>query len=153
MTFEDRFSQPRDGHELVSLDRTTGISWCLRCGTLWFDVRSGLRQAASWEAPGQAGRSHSSAVAPPCLLSTDAGAGNVSGDARLMLRALTHGWRCEPVLLHVKERTEAWRWTHDGPLGGEALSVVGAWEDGPVVNDKVRQALLTTTEGTVPAST
>jgi hypothetical protein len=63
-----------------------------------------------------------------------------------MLRALTHGWRCEPVLLEVKERTEAWRWAREGLLGGEALSVAGAWEDGPVVDNTVRRLLLTSTD-------
>jgi hypothetical protein len=146
MTFHDRFSRPYEGHQLVDLARDVGASWCLRCGALWFDVRPGLRDRAYWEAPGQAGRSHSTETAPPCLPSTEAGAHNPAGDARLMLRALTHGWRCEPVLLEVTERTEAWRWSHQGPLGGEAWSVIGAWEDGPVVNDVVRTLLLTTSE-------
>jgi hypothetical protein len=143
MTFEDRFSQPRDGHALVPLEREAGVSWCLRCGALWFDQRPDLRAASHWEAPGQAGRSHATATAPPCLPSTSPGAANVVGDANLMLRALTHGWRCDPVLLEVKERTEAWRWSREGLLGGEAWSVVGAWEDGPVVDDTVRRVLLT----------
>ncbi len=152
MTFQDRFSQPREGHEVVALERESGIFWCLRCGALWFEVRPGLRDSPRWEAPGTAGRSHASKTAPPCLPSTDAGAGNAAGDARLMLRALTHGWRCTPVLLETKERIEAWRWAREGLLGGEAFSVAGAWEDGPVVDDTVRDVLLVTTDQIVPSS-
>jgi hypothetical protein len=152
MTFQDRFSQPRDGHELVSLEREGGVSWCLRCGALWFDVRRGLRETACWEAPGQAGRSHSTETAPPCLPSTAAGVTNVAGDARLMLHALTHGWRAEPILLEVKERTEAWRWAREGLLGGEAWSVIGAWDDGPVVDDVVRRVLLIAGDRSTPSS-
>jgi hypothetical protein len=146
MTFQDRFSQPRDGHELVSLARENGVSWCLRCGALCFDPRARVRDTLRWEAPGQTGRSHLSATAPTCLPSTSAGAPNLAGDANLMLRALTHGWRCAPVLLEVKDRTEAWRWSREGLLGGEAWSVIGAWEDGPVVDETVRRVLLTTSD-------
>jgi len=46
VAFQDRFSRPRSGHEMVSLARENGISWCLRCGALWFDVRAGLRDTA-----------------------------------------------------------------------------------------------------------
>ncbi len=152
MTFQDRFSQPREGHELVALERESGVSWCLRCGALCFDPRPGVRDKTLREAPGQAGRSLSTEAAPPCLLSTDAGAHNVAGDARLMLRALTHGWRCEPVLMHTKDRAQAWRWTREGPLGGDAWSVRGAWDDGPAVDDTVRELLLTTSETVVPSS-
>ena len=144
MTFQDRYSQSRDGHELVSLERDSGEFWCLRCGVLWLDARKGLRDAPRWEAPGQVGRSRSTEAAPACLASVDAGAGNAAGDARLMLRALTHGWRCAPVLLHTEARTEAWRWTREGPLGGEAWSVAGPWDDGPRVDAPLRRMLLTT---------
>lgn len=153
MTFQDRFSQPRDGHELVSLARENGVSWCLRCGSLCFDPRAGVREALRWEAPGQAGRSHLSETAPACLPSTSPGAPNLAGDANLMLRALTHGWRCAPVLLEVKDRTEAWRWSREGLLGGEAWSVIGAWEDGPVVDETVRRVLLTASDRGTAAST
>ena len=153
MTFHDRFSRPFEGHQLVDLAREAGVSWCLRCGVLWLDARAGVRDRPHWEAPGQEGRSHSTEAPPPCRPSTDAGAYNLAGDARLMLRALTHGWRCEPVLLQVAERIEAWRWSHEGPLGGEAWSVAGAWEDGPVVNDTVRTLLLTTSDQRIPRST
>jgi len=142
MAFEDRFSQPREGHELVAIARETGTFWCLRCGALCLDARPGVRDKSSWEAPAQAGRSQSAETAPPCRPSTDVGAGGPTSDARLMLRALTHGWRCEPVLLASHDRAEAWRWSREGPLGGEAWSVVGAWEDGPVIDDQVRHALL-----------
>jgi hypothetical protein len=152
MTFQDRFSQPREGHELISLERESGISWCLRCGALWLEARPGLRDVSCWEAPGQAGRSHSTANAPPCLPSTEAGAESAAGDQHLMLHALTHGWRCEPFLLQVKERTEAWRWAREGLLGGEAWSVVGAWNDGPVVDDTVRRVLLTASDKKTPSS-
>jgi len=152
MTFQDRFSQPCEGHELICLEREIGVSWCLRCGALHFDAREGLRDTSCWEAPGQAGRSRSTKLAPPCLPSTDVGAVNVAGDANLMLHALTHGWRCEPVLLQLKERTEAWRWARDGLLGGEAWSVVGAWDDGPIVDDTVRRRLLTASDRGSPSS-
>jgi hypothetical protein len=142
MTYEDRFSQPLDGHELVAIARHDGVYWCLRCGALHLEKRPGVREQSVWEAPAQAGRSHASKAAPACLPSTAADAHNPAGDARLMLRALTHGWRCEPVLLSTRERTEAWRWSCDGPLGGEAWSVPGDWEDGPLVDDQVRSRLL-----------
>jgi hypothetical protein len=147
MTFEDRFSMPRDGHELVAISHGEGTFWCLRCGALWLDARPRIRTKPSWEAPARAGRSHSSEAAPPCFASTDEGAGNAAGDARLMLRALTHGWRCEPVLLATQQRAEAWRWSHEGPLGGEAWSVMGAWGDGPVVDETLRRVLLVTGGG------
>jgi hypothetical protein len=67
-----------------------------------------------------------------------------------MLSALTHGWRCEPVLMPTRETVEAWRWSREGLLGGEAWSVVGAWADGPVINETVRRMILTASEG--PAS-
>jgi hypothetical protein len=47
-------------------------------------------------------------------------------------------------MLSEPTSAEAWRWTHDGLLGGEAWSVPGAWADGPVVDDAVRSLLLTT---------
>jgi hypothetical protein len=150
MTFQDRFSQPRDGHQLVTLEREAGVHWCLRCGSLWLEARPGLRDVSRWEKPGQAGHSLESVAAPPCVAATDAGAGNVAGDGRLMLHALTHGFRCEPVLLQVKVRTEAWRWWHDGLFGEQAWSVAGAWEDGPVVDDTVRRVLLTGTDQASP---
>jgi hypothetical protein len=142
MAFQDRFSQPREGHELVAIALEGATFWCLRCGALWLDARPGVRDRACWEAPTQTGQSHSTEAAPPCLPSHDAGSGTPEGDARLMLRALTHGWRCEPVLLASQSRTEAWRWSHDGPLGGEAWSVAGRWEDGPVVDETIRRQLL-----------
>jgi len=142
MAFQDLYSQPRDGHELVCLDREGGYSWCIRCGALWLDARPGLRAVASWAAPGQAGRSRTTDTAPPCHRSETPGSVNLAGDQRLMLRALTHGWRCEPVLLPAKTRTEAWRWSREGMLGGAAWSVAGAWEDGPVVDETVRRELL-----------
>jgi hypothetical protein len=147
MAFHDRFSQPRDGHELIGISHDHGTFWCLRCGALWLDARAGHRATPTWETPGQAGSSHTTTTAPPCRPSTDAGAGNEEGDSRLMLRALTHGWRCEPVLLAVSKRTEAWRWSWDGPLGGEAWSVAGAWEDGPVIDATVRERLLVSRRG------
>jgi hypothetical protein len=70
------------------------------------------------------------------------GAANPTGDARLMLHALTRGWRCERAHLYDTQNVEAWRWSHEGPLGGEAWSVAGAWSDGPVVDGPVRQLLL-----------
>jgi hypothetical protein len=148
MAFEDRFSQPKDGHELVAVALEGATFWCLRCGALWLDARPGVRAKACWEAPAQAGRSHSTEVAPPCLPNESAGSATAAGDARLMLRALTHGWRCEAVLLPSHERIEAWRWSREGPLGGEAWSVAGAWEDGPVVNEAVRRELLIGARGT-----
>ena len=150
MTFEDRFSQPRDGHPLVALQLGSGISWCLRCGALCLDERPGIRDTAHWEAPGQAGRSHATKAAPPCLPSTSPGAPNVEGDVHLMLQALTHGWHCDPILLEVKERTEAWRWWREGLLGGEAWSIVGAWDDGPVIDETLRRVLLTHGARTLP---
>jgi hypothetical protein len=147
MAFQDLYSQPRDGHELVCLDREGGYSWCLRCGALLLDTRPGLRARASWESPSQTGRSRSSEAPPPCLPPETAGSANLAGDARLMLHALTHGWRCEPVLLPAKTRIEAWRWSREGMLGGSAWSVVGAWDDGPVVDETVRRELLVASHG------
>ena len=89
--------------------------------------------------------SRATEVAPQCAPSTGFGAGNPVGDTRLMLNALTHGWSCEPVVLSVNGRTEAWRWAHDGLLGGEAWSVVGAWGGGPIVDEVVRIVLLLAT--------
>jgi len=152
MTFQDLFSQPRDGHELITLDLERGVSWCLRCGALCLDARPRLRDRTSWEAPTPAGRSRETEAAPACIPAADAGAVNFEGDARLMLHALTHGWRCEPVLLHGNPRTEAWRWSHEGPLGGEAWSVHGAWAEGPIVDDTVRRLLLTSSNVRPPLS-
>ena len=59
----------------------------------------------------------------------------------------------EPLLLEVKDRTEAWRWSREGLLGGEAWSVIGAWEDGPVVDETVRRVLLTASDRGTAAST
>jgi hypothetical protein len=142
--FHNRLSQPRDGHELIALEAERGIYWCLRCGALWLDARPDLRATPCWEAPGQAGCSRSTKAAPPCLWTSD-DCVDVARDRRLMLHALTHGWRCTPVLLHREQRTEAWRWAREGPLGGEAWSVAGAWNDGPVIDDTVRRSLLITT--------
>ena len=133
---------PRDGHELTDVGGPNNVWWCIRCGALWFDSGRG-----HWEAPGQAGRSQASVDAPPCLPSTDAGVASLAGDAHLMLFALTHGWRCEPIQLPDSQNTEAWRWSHDGPLGGESWSVPGAWAAGPIVDADVRRLLLTTAKG------
>ena len=61
-----------------------------------------------------------------------------------MLLALTHGWRCERVMLPDAHNTQAWRWSHDGPLGGETWAVPGYWDEGPVVSDALRKLMLTT---------
>lgn len=142
MTFEDRFTEPREGHELTCVDATSGVYWCLRCGALWLEARRGVR-ASRWEAPSQSGRSRAFDEPPPCLPSAEAGADNLAADARLMLHALTHGWRCEPILLARPDHAEAWRWSHDGLLRAEVWSVPGAWADGPVVDAAVRRLLLT----------
>ncbi len=139
MTFDSTLATPRDGHELTCVSLHDHVYWCLRCGALWL----GSQRGARWEAPGQAGRSHASDAAPPCLISTDEGAANPSADARLMLLALTRGWRCDRVHLKDAHGVEGWRWSHDGPLGGEAWSVVGAWADGPLLNEPIRRLLLT----------
>ena len=144
MTFDERFGNPRDGHELTTLDDAGGVAWCIRCGALRLEARHGVRPA-SWEAPSQSGRSLSTVHAPACLPSTGMGAGNESGDMRLMLHALTHGWSCKPILLAEGRHAEAWRWSRQGALGGETWAVPGAWRDGPVMSDEVRRLLLTTT--------
>ena len=78
-------------------------------------------------------------------MSTDMGAANPGGDARLMLHALTRGWSCEPTHLPSDERIEGWRWSHDQLLRVYAYFVPGAWVDGPVVDAALRQELLITT--------
>jgi hypothetical protein len=140
MPFNENAALPRDGHELTSIGGSAGIWWCIRCGALSFDEDRG-----HWEAPGQSGRSHSSVDAPPCVISTDAGAANPAGDAQLMLRALTHGWHCEPVRLASLHDGEAWHWSRSGPLGGESWSVPGEWEAGPTIDVALRRLLMTTT--------
>ena len=140
MSFDERGALPRDGHELENVGKSEGAWWCLRCGALWFDEGRGR-----WEAPSQAGRSISSVDAPPCLVSTAAGSTNPGGDARLMLRALTHGWRCEPIRLPALQNAEAWHWSRSGLLGGESWSVPGDWKDGPMIDDALRRLLSTTT--------
>lgn len=141
MTFDERFALPRNGHELVPVAPAGGSFWCLRCGALFLE-REGT---GTWEAPSQSGRSRATVEAPQCLPANDTGLGNAQSDARLMLRALTHGWRCEPVSLPDPQGTQAWRWSHQGPLGGTAISVRGPWSEGPVIDHSVRHLLLTTT--------
>lgn len=149
MTFDALYGQPRDGHVLTQLSVDDGVSWCIRCGAVLLEARPGVREE-HWEAPCQGGRTRSSVEAPQCLAVEEAGAANVAGDMRLMLHALTHGWRCEPVTLPRRDQAEAWRWSREGLLGGEAWCVIGAWADGPVVDDEVRRALSMSSARTTP---
>jgi hypothetical protein len=140
MTFTEAGALPTHGHELANIGGPQEAWWCLRCGALRLEENGGR-----WEAPGQAGRSITSIDAPPCLASTDAGATNPSADAHLMLRALTHGWRCDPIRLATWQDGEGWRWSRAGLLGGESWSVRGDWADGPAIDATLRKLLTTTT--------
>ncbi len=143
MPFDERYAVARAGHELTPVDSGKHTFWCLRCGVLWID--SDPQFGPRWEIPSQAGRSLPSGAPPPCLPSTTLGARRAEGHAALMLHALTHGWRCQPVLLPERANAEAWRWWREGLLGKEAWSVVGAWRDGPAIDEEVRRHLMTTT--------
>jgi hypothetical protein len=143
MPFDERYARARAGHELTPVDSAKHTFWCLRCGVLWIERDAG--GGARWEIPAQSGRSLATTSAPPCLPSTSVGALHPAGHAALMLHALTHGWRCQPVLLPERGSAEAWRWWREGFFGKEAWSVVGAWRDGPVIDDEVRRQLMTTT--------
>ena len=119
------------------MELAEGTWWCLRCGSLHFE-------AGTWEEPSATGTTMSSTAAPPCVRSTVAGADNVAADANLMLAALTHGWRCEPIRLPDHDHDEAWRWSHTGVLGGRAWAIRGEWAHGPRVDDPLRRLMLTT---------
>jgi hypothetical protein len=144
LAFDDRFCIPRKGHELTSVDAEGRYAWCVRCGVLWLESPKLMREGA-WISPSQSGRAVPTAEAPACLPATDVGAANVAGDARLMLRALTHGWKCEPLHLPSDERVEAWRWSHDQPLRIYTYWVPGVWADGPAIDATLRRELLVTT--------
>ncbi len=58
-----------------------------------------------------------------------------------MLHALTHGWRCEPVLLDHETR-EAWCWHYEALIKPFGYSVRGRWRDGPTIDSTVRQKML-----------
>lgn len=142
MPFDDRFTNPRDGHELASVDTGGVVYWCLRCGVLWLDRQGATGQTNVWEIPDQSGRSKETVDAPPCRPSAAPGEDNLSADGRLMLIALTRGWSCERVVLATG--SEGWRWSRLTPVGIESASVEGPWRDGPALDSATRRMLATT---------
>lgn len=146
MPFDDRFTIPREGHELTCVDSAGVVHWCIRCGALWLDrkVEGAPPAACVWETSTQHGRSRETKEAPPCLPSTGAGEANQAADQRLMLRALTSDWSCTRVLL--ASGAEGWHWSRPTPLGKEAYAVPGRWIDGPCLDATARRMLLTASQ-------
>jgi hypothetical protein len=143
MPFDDRFTIPRDGHELTCIDAAGVVHWCVRCGALWLDRKAldAPPSACVWESCSSHGRSVETTEAPPCRRSTAAGEDNLAADHRLMLRALTSDWICTRVLL--ANGVEGWHWSRPTALGKEAYAVPGRWIDGPCLDATARKMLLT----------
>jgi hypothetical protein len=138
------FAIPFEGHELTSVDADGRRFWCIRCGAVRV-LAPAIGHRDTWLLPSQSGRAVASMTAPTCLPPADKSAENPAGDTRLMLHALTHGWKCDPILLPRPERTEAWRWSREELLRLYAYSVRGAWKDGPILDGTIRKQLLITT--------
>jgi hypothetical protein len=143
-TLSASFAIPLAGHELTSVDADGRRFWCIRCGVVRV-ASPAIGRRDTWLLPSQSGRAVATLSAPTCLPPSDKSAENPAGDARLMLHALTHGWRCDPILLPRQQRTEAWRWSREELLRMYAYSVRGAWKDGPILDDTIRKQLLITT--------
>jgi hypothetical protein len=143
MPFDDRYTIPRERHALTCVDSAGVVHWCIRCGVLWLDLNAagGRPQRCVWQSADQRGRTRETPEAPPCRRSTAAGEDSPVADQRLMLRALTSGWKCERILLASAE--EGWLWSRPAPFQRESYAVPGRWLDGPVLDASTRRMLLT----------
>lgn len=53
--------------------------------------------------------------------------------------ALAHGWSADQRSFYDGEGVEGWHW--ESP-SGEEFEVLGAWEDGPAIDENLRSAML-----------